>query len=250
MPKWPAKAVVFDLDDTIGHFEEVAVFIMGLNLLSAQPGTRDNHFRLLDLFPKFFRPGIFHALAILRNAKERDPGLRVIIYTNNIGPPSWTHLIKDYLERRLGAPVFDAVITGHRPYAPGNCRTTFKKTHADLCRCAGLSQSAKVLFLDDQWHPGMSVPQVSYLKMTPFRCGIPYPLMVDTFLTSGLAGISFDRDAEGVFQRALGNWRVTMLNFLFKTLGGRYTHTKTFVSQRDLQEGRAMCDTVHTFTVA
>ncbi len=245
MPKWPDKAVVFDLDDTIGHFEEIAVFIMGLNLVSAHPGTRDNHFRLFDLFPKFFRPGIFHALAIIRNAKRRDPGLRAVIYTNNIGPPSWTFLIKDYLEAKIGAPVFDSVITAYRPYTPGNCRSTSRKTLSDLRRCAGLAPATRILFFDDQWHPGMVGPNATYLKVTPFRCAIPYPVMVDTFLQSGLGDAGLR--GQGGLRAAIGRWRVAMLNFLFKTLGGRYTHTKTTVDQVDLREGRGMCDTVSAF---
>ena len=68
----PKKIVVFDLDETIGHFEEFGRFIDGLAALSeggqfkyrhktkAFEHITQKHFNeLLDLYPDFFRPSIF-----------------------------------------------------------------------------------------------------------------------------------------------------------------------------------------------
>ena len=33
MPKCVPKVIVFDLDDTIGHFEEISIFLHGLQLI-------------------------------------------------------------------------------------------------------------------------------------------------------------------------------------------------------------------------
>ena len=48
------KVVVFDLDDTIGHFEEVSIFLNGLQLIIGKSHIPDKYlFKLLDLWPKF-----------------------------------------------------------------------------------------------------------------------------------------------------------------------------------------------------
>ena len=92
--------------------------------------SQNNDFnQLIDLYPEFFRPHIFHLFKQLAKRKKKNKNLKVAIYTNNMGPRSWTILIKKYIERKIKAKLFDKIITGHRPNEKGNCRTTHSKTH-------------------------------------------------------------------------------------------------------------------------
>ena len=112
----PKKLIVFDLDETIGHFEEFGRFIDGLAALS-EGGQFQHHHKtnafehitqkhfdeLLDLYPEFFRPHIFTIFKQLAKRKKRDKHLKVAIYTNNMGPRSWTLHIKNYIEHKIKA---------------------------------------------------------------------------------------------------------------------------------------------------
>ena len=60
------KIIVFDLDNTIGFFEQ---FIYILNCIST-PDISYNY--LFDLFPECFRPNIFEIFTYLLQQKKND----------------------------------------------------------------------------------------------------------------------------------------------------------------------------------
>ena len=87
--------MVFDLDETLGHFSQLNVFW----LLFTQYINNTNEllfFKLLDSFPKFLRPNILNILKNIRQKKEKNICNYVMIYTNNNGPKSWTIMIQNY----------------------------------------------------------------------------------------------------------------------------------------------------------
>ena len=184
MPKHQKRAVVFDLDDTIGHFEEVSMFLSGLQFIAGKEIKESFLFKLLDLWPKFLRPGIFDILNLLKKEKKKNKHLKVIIYTNNMGPRSWTLLIKRYLEKKINYRLFDKTITAYRPFSKINCRTTHEKTFEDFLKCSKLPHHTQIFFLDDQYHPRMHHSQIIYLHLHPYDYGIPYHKMIHTFLAS------------------------------------------------------------------
>ena len=53
------KVIVFDLDDTIGHFEELGMFIDGLESMYRKHLKQEDIYQLLDLWPKIFRYKMF-----------------------------------------------------------------------------------------------------------------------------------------------------------------------------------------------
>ena len=227
------KAVVFDLDDTIGHFEELGIFTSGLKIFANREVHNEAFFKLLALFPKFIRPGILSTLRALKRAKAKDPCLKVIIYTNNMGEREWTLRIKRYLERTIGSPghpakLFDRVITAYRPGKAG-CRTTHRKTYSDLLRCTGLPKGTKVLFLDDQLHTAMKTPDVTYLHLHPYNYAIPFPQMVHRFINSPL-GQAIPKKRRPPFVRF-------MVRYLGSKMGQyQYVVRKTHISKRDMQQ--------------
>ena len=60
----PEKIIVFDLDNTIGFFEQ---FILVLNSISK---TDISYNQLFDLFPECFRPNIFEIFTYLIQQKR------------------------------------------------------------------------------------------------------------------------------------------------------------------------------------
>ena len=155
MPKCINKVIVFDLDDTMGHFEELSIFLGGLKNIINKKITDKYIFKLLDLWPKFLRFGLIEILELIKTYKKQDRSIKVVIYTNNTGPRSWTMLIKQYLEKKMNCKLFDKVITAYRDSEKTNKRTTHNKTHTDLLRTTKYSKNSKFIFLDDQVHPDM-----------------------------------------------------------------------------------------------
>lgn len=141
--------IVFDLDETLGFFAQISRIWMTLNLLNNNKLTHHDFYNLCDLFPKIIRPGVFKLLKYLNKLKGKSIG-KVVLYTNNMGPPSWAVMIIDYIQYKIKARVFDVIIPGH--VGTGSCRTTKLKTYEDLISCAKLSTKTKICFIDDQPH--------------------------------------------------------------------------------------------------
>ena len=231
MPKNIKKVVVFDLDDTIGHFEEVAMFLSGLQFIVGKEIKEKFLFKLLDLWPHFLRPGIISILNIIKKQKKKDTHLKVVIYTNNMGPRSWTLLIKRYLEKKIKYRLFYKSITAYDPRSQSNCRTTHEKTHKDFLRCSTLPAHTQILFLDDQIHPRMHHPNITYLHLHPYNYGIPYHTMINSFLKSKIGKI--------IPSNEHAKFRYYMYNFLNSGKGvHKYIIKRTKVSKIDWAQTR------------
>ena len=240
MPKHQKKAVVFDLDDTIGHFEEVSMFLSGLQFIAGKEIKETFLFALLDLWPRFLRPGIFDILKLLKKEKKKNKHLKVIIYTNNMGPRSWTLLIKRYLEKKINYRLFDKSITAYRPFSRINCRTTHEKTRTDFLKCSKLPPNTQILFLDDQYHPRMHHSQIIYLHLHPYDYGIPYRKMIRTFLASKAGNIipAYDHD----------KFRHYMFNFLNSGRGKqKYIVRRTRIQKKDRIQTRIIKQQLRRF---
>ena len=161
--------VVFDLDKTIGYFTQIAMLIDGIEYHLNRKITIKEHFKIFDLFPEIFRPNIFNIFKLLKKLKKKNKHLKVIIYTNNMGPKSWTHIIKKYIEQKI-PKLFDHVIcawkVGDTLYEP--CRTTHNKTYKDLLNCTKFLHY-KFCFIDDQYHPHMVHKNIKYLRVIDYK---------------------------------------------------------------------------------
>lgn len=184
MHKCINKVIVFDLDDTIGHFEEISVFLYGLQNIFGKKITDKYLHTLLDLWPKFLRLGIIDILETIKKQKKKNKCVKAVIYTNNMGPRRWTMLIKDYLEKKINYPLFDKVITAYRPNDRDNCRTSHNKSYEDLLKCTGYDNDSKFLFLDDQHHPHMHHKNINYIHLEPYNYGMHFHKMINSFINS------------------------------------------------------------------
>ena len=80
-------AVIFDLDETIGHFWQIGKLWEGLKILKGNKFGEKDFNEILDMFPYVFRPGIFNVFKYLKSEKIKDKRIKVIIYSNNQGTP-------------------------------------------------------------------------------------------------------------------------------------------------------------------
>jgi hypothetical protein len=230
MPKCIPKVIIFDLDDTIGHFEEVAIFLNGLQIIIGKRQIPDKYiFKLLDLWPKFLRPGIMEIFEIIKTEKKKNSCIKAVIYTNNMGPRSWTLLIRRYIEKKLRYKLFDKVITAYRPFEATNKRTTHSKTYSDLLRSTNYGKDATFIFLDDQSHPFMRHPKIKYMHLYAYNYGIPFNKMIKSFLASKLGYIIPKSEKE--------KFKSYMYRYL--TSGNEYTKYKikrTRINKTDIRQ--------------
>lgn len=256
------KVIIFDLDETIGHFEELGRFIDGLAALheggvfvksykhNAFDKITQKHFNeLLDLYPEFFRPKIFSIFKDLIKRKKKDKHLQVVIYTNNMGPRSWTLYIKNYIEKKIKHKLFDNVITGYRPGEKDNCRTTYNKTRKDLIKCNHLDNDAKILFFDDQYHPHMKHKNIDYVHLHPYKLNIPFIDMSLRFLKANKQG-KFGKHFEFTDKITQTDFINTMNEILSK-LGRKhvsYRVIKTKQSEKDHKETERIKKSISKFS--
>ena len=192
------KVVVFDFDETLGHFGQLGDFVTTLEEGFGRPIKREVLYKLLDIYPFTLRTDLFRILNLLKRRKQRRDINKVIIYTNNMGPRSWVLSIKRYLELKLNYKLFDRVISA---YKVGGVqiekkRTSHDKTYKDLLAAANLPKNTKVLFFDDQPHSINKHPNVTGVQLMPYTYIMNIREMLDHFLHNRLLK-SLISDKEG-----------------------------------------------------
>ena len=60
------KILVFDMDETLGHFVELSMFLDALHDFYNKKVENTHFFKILDLFPEFLRPNIVKILKTLQ----------------------------------------------------------------------------------------------------------------------------------------------------------------------------------------
>ena len=198
------KLVVFDLDETLGHFSQLGL------LMQAVKATAHRTMSIaeaIDIFPEVLRPGIPKMLVDLRDRKKNGELIEVIIYTNNCGHPSWANSIAEALNAKLGYRLFVQVIPGY--VGRGSCRTTMDKTVHDLHRCIPLPPLVDVCFVDDAHHPGMINDSVYYIRLPPYYCPLTLDAMLDrccTYYRVGPRARMFKRQMMKELNSYGGEW--------------------------------------------
>ncbi len=192
-----SKIVVFDLDETLGYFVEFGMFwdtlkhyYKNLNLELHLNPVFDQHLfnKLLDLYPEFIRPNILNILTYLKRKKQDKHCHKLMIYTNNQGPPEWAQQIKGYFEDKMNASLFDQIIGAFKVNGKQVelCRTTHMKTHKDFISCTKIPETTQICFIDDVFHPGMSNDNIYYIHIKPYTYDLTFDTIIDRFIGSGL----------------------------------------------------------------
>lgn len=177
------KVVVFDLDETLGHFVELGMFCDALESFNKKYVTREHFFEIIDLFSDCLRPYIIEILRYLKSKKERGECEKIMVYTNNQGPRKWTENISGYFDNKLESKLFDNIVcafkVGGKRIELG--RTTHEKTVKDLINCTKIPEDTKICFLDDQYHPYMKHKNVYYINIKPYVYEYPFAVMGEMY---------------------------------------------------------------------
>jgi hypothetical protein len=200
-----SKIVVFDLDETLGYFVEFGMFWDTLKhyyKINEDSTNKDSNInknktpvfdqslfnKLLDLYPEFTRPNILNILKYLKKQKQDKHCHKLMIYTNNQGPPEWAQQIKGYFEDKLNFALFDQIIGAFKVNGKQVelCRTTHTKTHKDFISCTKIPETTQICFIDDVFHPGMTNDNIYYIHIKPYTYDLPFETIVDRFIGSGL----------------------------------------------------------------
>lgn len=191
-----SKIVVFDLDETLGYFVEFGMFwdtlkhYYKINKADSNkpiPIFDQAYFnKLLDLYPEFIRPNILNILNFLKQKKNEKDCHKLMIYTNNQGPPEWAQHIKGYFEDKLQFSLFDQIIGAFKVNGKHVelCRTTHNKTHKDFISCTKITETTQICFIDDVFHPGMSNDNIYYIHIKPYTYDLPFNTIIERFLAA------------------------------------------------------------------
>ena len=178
------KYILFDLDETLGHFAQIAILYEVLKEYFNVPMDKTDFFLLLSAYPEVFRPSIFNVFEYIAQKKKEMPNLRIGLFTNNQCKDPWAHYIMEYIHSEIKAPLFDiyigAFMKGNEIYETQ--RTGHEKSFEDFKRITKCGAFAPILFFDDQMHHAMIRNDIQYCNITPYRYTYPYEKMVYTFL--------------------------------------------------------------------
>lgn len=176
--------IVFDLDETLGHFSQLYIFWNLLNSYLNDCNIEKIHFfKLLDLFPDFLRPNILKLLKNVKRKKQKNICNYVMIYTNNNGPKHWAELIKEYFHHKLKYNLFDKIIGAFKVNGEiiEVCRTSNGKSFSDFLNCTKLPENTQICFLDDQHHENMEHENVVYINIKPYTHNESFIKMAEKF---------------------------------------------------------------------
>ena len=176
--------IVFDLDETIGHFNQPYNFWYFLKKFLNVEYIDEKYFHsFLDLFPEFFRTNILKILKFIKKKKISGVCDHVMIYTNNNGPKYWVNFIKSYIHKKLNYELFDQIISAFKINGEivEKNRTSYNKSHKDFINCTKLPKNTETCFIDDQHHYEMINDNVTYIYVQPYTYNIEYNKLCEKF---------------------------------------------------------------------
>jgi len=216
------NVVVFDLDETLGHFVQLGIFCDVLEEYYKRKLTQNEFYEVMNIFPEFLRPNILKILSYLKTKKQKSDCNKVIIYTNNQGPKEWAQKIKNFLEKKLNYKLFDQIIGAYkvRGKIVEPTRTTHDKTARDLLNSANLPDHAKICFIDDLYHPLMEDNNIYYINVDPYTITIPFDIMAERYYNQTL------KQTLTKFDQKNQNDKSEFINFIVKHANQYNFHTK------------------------
>ena len=198
------KVVVFDLDETLGYFTELGVFIDALESMNGNKSIpRELFYNILDIFSFFLRPDILQILKYIMEKKQKGLCSKVILYTNNNGPRKWALSIKSYFEWKLKYKLFDRIISAYKidNKQIEKCRTSYDKSYNDLLKCSRIPKRSKICFIDDYMHEKMINDNIYYIHLSPYKYKAKPKMLSDIFLKSKFGKYIEDKEHFANFIR-------------------------------------------------
>jgi len=168
------KNLVFDLDETIGYFEQL-IYIMN----HTKKTTKNEVFELIDLMPECFRTNLFDIFYYIIRLKIETKIKSVILYSNN-NNDLFIDYILSYIHKKLNYKLFDLSISYNhilrkKVNTKSNDNLTIKKNINELILCSNglLTNESSICFIDDKEHDEMKHPKLYYIKCEPYKYTIP-----------------------------------------------------------------------------
>lgn len=149
------KIIVFDLDQTLGFFDQIVYIINQTRLESYAP--------LFELFPEIFRPQLFELLHSLALLKKNNRLKGIVLYSNNRND-EFVHQVINFIHVKLGCSLFEPVITYHSVE-----RTTREKSYQDLFSCIKVGNTHLFCFIDDKYHERMKHVDIYYIHCEAYH---------------------------------------------------------------------------------
>ena len=178
------KVVVFDFDETLGCFVQFGIFCDAIEKLNRKKLSKREFFKLLDLYPEYFRPNLFPILKYLKQKKIKKDLYKVCIYTNNQGPKEWVAKICQYLENKINYKLFDNHIGAYKTNGilTEPTRTTHEKTVDDFFNTTNFPKNTKICFIDDLYHPEMDKDNVYYIHVEPYKISLSTNILASRYV--------------------------------------------------------------------
>ena len=172
----PIKAIVFDVDETLGSFSDLFILWNQIRPQDASPTVLNERFiQLALLYPEFIREGIVESLKYIHKKILAGKSHKVYLYTNNqCTYPEWIKLIIHYMDYLVHgntqSSMFERPICAFKinNRVVDTRRTTPFKTHSDFIRCSLLPKYTEICFIDDTKYAEMIHARVYYIQPPPY----------------------------------------------------------------------------------
>jgi hypothetical protein len=160
------KNIIFDLDHTLGFFEQV-IHIMNHSYFTCH--------EVLTFFPECFRPLLLDFLKSLIPYKKSGKVKSILLYSNN-NNDEFVKTVIDYIHKMIEYTLFDEIITMEHPL-----RKKKQKDYEELIYiCQGiLHEDSVICFIDDKIHPLMNKSNIFFIKCEGYVNIIKHDEMID-----------------------------------------------------------------------
>ncbi len=160
------KNIIFDLDHTLGFFEQI-IHIMNNSEFTCH--------EVLAFFPECFRPLLIDFLKSLIPYKNEGKIKSILIYSNN-NNHLFVKTVIDFIHNTIGYNLFDEIITLDHPLR----KSKHKDYHDLLCICSGtIHEGSFICFIDDKMHPLMNTCNICYIKCEGYIHIIKHSIIIE-----------------------------------------------------------------------
>ena len=207
------RVVVFDLDETIGCFQQLGIFCDAIQKFNKKKLSKNDFIKLLELYPEYFRPNLFKIMEFLKEKKINGHLQKVCLYTNNNGPKEWARRICLYIDSKVKYKLFDnhigAYMVNGEQIEMG--RTTHEKTVNDFFRTTHFSKNTEICFIDDLYHEKMDTNNVYYIHVEPYTVALPIHILTFRYYQNFSLNISY-QEFYKIISLYMSEFNVSNLN--------------------------------------
>lgn len=188
------KAIVFDLDETLGDFANLYTLWQGIKeFLNIKNDNLQNIFNeLLDLFPEFLRCGILIVLNYIKEKKTAKRLRNLFIYTNNkCFDSDWIKNIMNYFDYKLETTnLFDKAICAFKiDNKIINLNNKHEKNINYFINCTIIPKNTEICFIDNSYYKEMIDNKVYYIQPYSYNHNIKNKEVIERFMTSDIGNI-------------------------------------------------------------